>query len=774
MNRRVQRQWLRGVLPAGCAILFVLTLFNTPVIPAEQSHRLVPKDFSQKYRPPIILAVDGFDKWAEIGGVEEWSGYLKEKLERPGPSNIKNLGADIEAFAWSGDTSKDTEAAVVSLKTTYIPALVAQAKRENRPFVIVAHSWGGVLAYRALHELEGQLQPGDVVLFLTLGTPLRAQNLLLRPYAKDRSLAGLFKGMFRKLQKPSSVSKWVNYWADNDNISGKIGEAINVEVPNVRRKDHSSYYIDYLEMIGAEIAYAIEEFFEPRSIGVAKSQPGSVPVHTANIAEYAMLSKTGAKWIYNYESEITVTKKSLGRQRKKRRKVSGTLTITNQGERSFEGRNTVLFVWKFERPRGNYSINYYLATSPEGITLVGREFQSRGASVKTRYDPPKLYGKNPLKIGAIWSYTGVAHKSGTRTASTPFTETRSILASENVAVPAGSFEAIKLVWLQPRGRTTTEWWAKGIGMVKTAKSSSNFIAELVSYSIPAERPKVAGRQEPQKGPGLSQTKERMEESTDPRAARSGQHVWSVQLAGAVQRQESALREAKRLKKKGYDAYVDTVTARGRTWYRVLVGNFATQDEAKRMLQTINRKERLAAVIARVRPAKQKRRAKLAEAEIPSKPPMVESETQQKKVAQTETPVWAKIRLKDGSVIIGKLESGTIQVKSTVGNLDLNASDILSLEGNEVRLKDGSIFRGRIVQGKIIIGTTQGKLTVEGTNVNNISVGSRTQVAGKSSLPEKRPTSSEAIFNKPSAKGTRPTLRRTIEFDGGYIKTEAGA
>jgi len=105
MNRRVQRQWFCGILPLGCAVFLMLALLlNTVIAPAEQSpYALVPKDFSQKHKPPIILAVDGFDKWAEIGGVEEWSGYLREDLERS--TNIYNLGADIEPFPWSGSGS---------------------------------------------------------------------------------------------------------------------------------------------------------------------------------------------------------------------------------------------------------------------------------------------------------------------------------------------------------------------------------------------------------------------------------------------------------------------------------------------------------------------------------------------------------------------------------------------------------------------------------------------------------------------------------------------
>jgi len=47
-------------------------------------------------------------------------------------------------------------------------------------------------------------------------------------------------------------------------------------------------------------------------------------------------------------------------------------------------------------------------------------------------------------------------------------------------------------------------------------------------------------------------------------------VWSVQVSASV-RQENARSLAKRLKDKGYDAYVDSTKINGQTWYRVLPG-----------------------------------------------------------------------------------------------------------------------------------------------------------------------------------------------------------
>jgi cell division septation protein DedD len=75
-------------------------------------------------------------------------------------------------------------------------------------------------------------------------------------------------------------------------------------------------------------------------------------------------------------------------------------------------------------------------------------------------------------------------------------------------------------------------------------------------------------------------------------------VWSVQV-NAFAREENARSLVKRIKNKGYDAFVDSPKIDGRTWYRVRVGQFATQKEAKQLLLTLIEKEKYSkAIIAR--------------------------------------------------------------------------------------------------------------------------------------------------------------------------------
>jgi len=66
-------------------------------------------------------------------------------------------------------------------------------------------------------------------------------------------------------------------------------------------------------------------------------------------------------------------------------------------------------------------------------------------------------------------------------------------------------------------------------------------------------------------------------------------VWTVQI-NAFKRQKDAQSLTKRLKNKGYDAFVVSTKRNGQIWYRVRVGNMETQDEAKRMLDKLKKKE----------------------------------------------------------------------------------------------------------------------------------------------------------------------------------------
>lgn len=68
-----------------------------------------------------------------------------------------------------------------------------------------------------------------------------------------------------------------------------------------------------------------------------------------------------------------------------------------------------------------------------------------------------------------------------------------------------------------------------------------------------------------------------------------ERVWSVQV-NAYPHGRDAKNLVKKLKNKGYPAYVVPITIRGRTWHRVRVGRLATREQAEKLQKTLKRKE----------------------------------------------------------------------------------------------------------------------------------------------------------------------------------------
>jgi len=169
---------LGGVLELTNQIAKANGLSLESLVP-RNSYLIQLRNLAKNNKAPFILAVDGFSPEAQVGLVEDWSGYLKVHLEKL--TSLPYVKAHITAFPWSGDT-KDTKEAIQALRTTYIPALLAKAKRQDAQFIIVAHSWGGLLAYRALRDLEGQLKTGEVDQLITLGSPINPPKRRGGPY----------------------------------------------------------------------------------------------------------------------------------------------------------------------------------------------------------------------------------------------------------------------------------------------------------------------------------------------------------------------------------------------------------------------------------------------------------------------------------------------------------------------------------------------------------------------------------------------------------------
>ncbi|MGH7766000.1 MAG: SPOR domain-containing protein, partial [Candidatus Binatia bacterium] len=72
--------------------------------------------------------------------------------------------------------------------------------------------------------------------------------------------------------------------------------------------------------------------------------------------------------------------------------------------------------------------------------------------------------------------------------------------------------------------------------------------------------------------------------------------WTVQV-DAYPDELSSRMVAQRLKRKGYEAYVVLTSVKGRDWYRVRVGHFATRREAKELLEDLQTKEKFTMAMA---------------------------------------------------------------------------------------------------------------------------------------------------------------------------------
>ena len=120
-------------------------------------------------------------------------------------------------------------------------------------------------------------------------------------------------------------------------------------------------------------------------------------------------------------------------------------------------------------------------SKPPGWVVWHREaFPKSNATVA--FEPQRQYLKNPLGANQSWSWKGKGMMG------VDVDETSTVAASEVVTVPAGKFQAMKVVTKVVQGGTPvtkTYWYANWIGLVKsmTDTGSVQSTTELVDYSF---------------------------------------------------------------------------------------------------------------------------------------------------------------------------------------------------------------------------------------------------------------------------------------------------
>lgn len=120
-------------------------------------------------------------------------------------------------------------------------------------------------------------------------------------------------------------------------------------------------------------------------------------------------------------------------------------------------------------------------SKPAGwVRMHRQEYVTAGN--KAEYDPTKQFLKNPLTSGDSW------HWNGKGMMSLEIDESNAVSGPETVSVPAGKFEAMKVMTIVVQGGaavTKTYWYAPDVGLVKsmTDTGSVKSTTELLEYNV---------------------------------------------------------------------------------------------------------------------------------------------------------------------------------------------------------------------------------------------------------------------------------------------------
>jgi hypothetical protein len=119
-------------------------------------------------------------------------------------------------------------------------------------------------------------------------------------------------------------------------------------------------------------------------------------------------------------------------------------------------------------------------SKPSGWVLMHREEYVK-TGTKSECEPTKQFLKNPLTSGDSWQWKGKGMMG------LEIDESNQVSGPESVSVPAGSFDAMKVMTKVVQGGapvTKTYWYAPGVGMVKsmTDTGAVKSTTELLEHS----------------------------------------------------------------------------------------------------------------------------------------------------------------------------------------------------------------------------------------------------------------------------------------------------
>jgi hypothetical protein len=186
-------------------------------------------------RQPIVLLIDGRDRQAlRSGSASNDDDAASPDVQplRPAIVNDWRLTSEGNVYDAAGNSADTGTPAAVRRVKGMMEAVAHLAKLRKRPFVVIAHGRGAVLAFRAIKELgeARRVHAGDIHLLVTLGTP---------------------GGLGRKEVAPvrAVVGHWRNYWMAEDRLSKPLDglnddENVRIDVDPGRDggNTHGAYY----------------------------------------------------------------------------------------------------------------------------------------------------------------------------------------------------------------------------------------------------------------------------------------------------------------------------------------------------------------------------------------------------------------------------------------------------------------------------------------------------------------------------------------------------
>lgn len=183
------------------------------------------------------------------------------------------------------------------------------------------------------------------------------------------------------------------------------------------------------------------------------SQAAPIPEGAKQPAPY-FPTRVGTRWVYlDGKEEVTVAITD-------RKQVNDTAIVTVHGV----------------YPDGALVLREKVAVSREGVTVVESTFLSQS-------DPGIPWVKTKAKSGDNWELDTWYQVGDSRT---PVIGNMSVIGTEKVDVPAGSFTAIRM---KPKckwwGPSEERWYAPGVGIVKYALGPSHVIT-LKSFMLGKE------------------------------------------------------------------------------------------------------------------------------------------------------------------------------------------------------------------------------------------------------------------------------------------------